>query len=214
LKASRVGLHEKVRAPEQDARLMELRRFQSQRLKDTYADLTSDSRYGPACRFFLSDLYSEDDFSQRDHDIRKIYDSMKRVLPPGLLHIIQLSLELAALTESLDRRLVEELRGPLDRETYAEAYRLSFDDGDRRRQIDLVVEVGKAVDAVLQNPAAGIALKVAHFPSRLAGWGELQGFLERGYTAFKHLGGADKFLEIIRTREIEFMNATLGRSTS
>ena len=34
-----------------------------------------------------------------------------------------------------------------------------------------------------------------------AGWHELQGFLERGYAAFKHMKGAEEFLNTIETRE-------------
>jgi hypothetical protein len=44
-------------------------------------------------------------------------------------------------------------------------------------------------------------LALAAKPARVAGFGELQEFLERGFDAFRHMGGAAEFLQTVETRE-------------
>ena len=67
-----------------------LREWQSERLAHTHADLLADRRFGPACRFFLSDVYAARDFSQRDHDIERMYNSMRLVLPAAMQRALEL----------------------------------------------------------------------------------------------------------------------------
>lgn len=43
-------------------------------------------------------------------------------------------------------------------------------------------------------------------PARLAGMEDLQSFLERGFEAFRHMGGADYFLATIGAREKAILN--------
>ena len=54
---------------ELDAPVAMLRIWQSERLKKTHADILHSPLYGPACRFFLNDIYAAEDFSRRDNDI-------------------------------------------------------------------------------------------------------------------------------------------------
>ena len=61
--------------------LAALRRWQAQRLAGTYADLAASERYGPATAFFLSDLYGERDFTQRDLSLERAYPLIVKLLP-------------------------------------------------------------------------------------------------------------------------------------
>ena len=58
-----------TRAPQ---RLVELKRWQSDRLARTYEDLAREPRYRAATRFFLDDLYGTKDFSGRDEAMMRI----------------------------------------------------------------------------------------------------------------------------------------------
>jgi hypothetical protein len=51
-------------------------------------------------------------------------------------------------------------------------------------------------------------------PARLAGFGVLHDFLERGFNAFHRMGGADEFLETIRKRETAIHDAIAGGSAA
>lgn len=195
-----------------DPQLALLRKWQSKRLARTHADLLASKRYAPAARFFLTDIYAPRDFSQRDQDMMTLYNFMLRFLPPRLLHPLTLTVELYNLTEQLDRALLHVLvddlgmTNVLTTDLYAEAYRRCDNYDDRRRQIELIVEVGQAVDRLVRLPLVSATLRVAGGPARRAGWHELHDFLERGFKAFKHMRGADSFLRTIRQREMRILD--------
>ncbi len=190
-----------------------LRTWQTHRLTHTHADLLADRRYGPACRFFLSDIYAARDFSQRDQDIEHLHAVMSRFLPDFLLSLVRKTIEMNSLTNELDQALlhalVEDLgvKDAIPPEQYAEAYRICNNYAARVRQIDLVVEVGRQVELGTRLPLVGATLRLARHPARHAGWNELQDFLERGYHAFKQMGGgARTFLETIQRREMRILD--------
>lgn len=192
--------------------LQVLRRWQAQRLARTYADLLASERYRPAAEFFLSDLYGEKDFTKRDQNVESMYPSMVKMLPDAALHTIALAVELHVLSAELDRALCEVLTGELgitDRiseSQYVEAFRRCANLRQRQRQVILMRRVGEDLDAVVGKPLIYQMLKLARKPAQLAGFGELHDFLERGFHAFRHMGGAGQFLETIATREIRIMD--------
>jgi hypothetical protein len=207
LRRHTLGRHRAVIPAELAPQLALLRAWQSARLSRTHADLLDSSRYGRAAAFFLRDIYAARDFSQRNEDIRRVYHSMRRVFPDRILHTLSLVIELHDFTVELDaallRALVTDLgvTDTISAAQYGAAYRICNNYDDRVRQIELIVEVGRRVDRLVRLPLIGATLRLARGPARWAGWEDLQDFLERGYAAFKHLGGADAFLEIIQRRE-------------
>ncbi|HEX9180433.1 MAG TPA: hypothetical protein VF859_08575 [Burkholderiales bacterium] len=192
--------------------LQVLRRWQAQRLARTYADLLASARYRPAAEFFLTDLYGEKDFSRRDENVERMYPAMVKMLPDPALHTIALAVELHVLSAELDRALCEVLTGELgikERITesqYAEGFRRCANLNQRQRQVELMRRVGEDLDAVVRKPMIQQILRIARKPAEIAGFGELHDFLERGFTAFHHMGGAEEFLETIVTREVRIMD--------
>lgn len=184
-----------------------LRRWQAQRLARTYADLAADERHGPATAFFLSDLYGERDFTERDRSVERAYPWLRKTLPKAALAPMERAMELHDLTVKLDAQLCGLLVGELgvkDRiteATYAEGYRRCDNRAERLRQIELAVAVGTDLDKVVAKPLVRRMLALSRKPARAAGFGELQQFLERGFDAFRHMGGAAGFLKTIETRE-------------
>ena len=199
--------HRRVQGAEPDAAFVLVRQWQSERLSRTYADLLVSPRYGPACRFFLADMYAPRDFTQRDHDIQRVYEYLTRFLPQGMLRTLAAAIEANVLTQQLDRSLAGVLAGRLDvTDTisvaqYVEGYRLCDNYAARVRQIELMVEIGTDIDGIVKIPLAGMTLRAARGPAHHAGWFQLQDFLERGYHAFKNMHGAAYFLETIAGRE-------------
>ena len=208
LAQARPGHRRVVEARELTAEIALLRRFQSQRLAQTHADLLASPRFGPAAQFFLTDVYGPRDFSQRDADLQRFYDGVRRVLPERAVAVLADVVNLSALTNELDDRLIHALVDDLHvtdtitLEQYAAAYRLCDNHDERLRQLQLIEEIGRGIDRMVRIPFIAIALRLAHAPAVLAGWAELQEYLERGFSAFKHMKGAD-----------EFMNAIIGRET-
>ena len=71
--------------------------------------------------------------------------------------------------------------------------------------------LGSALDALTHVRFIGATLKVMRKPAEMAGLGELQGFLERGYTAFGAMkGGAGEFISIVVWRERAVSDALLS----
>lgn len=189
------------------ARLRELKDFQSARLASSYADVAAQPRYRTATGFFLGDLYGPKDFSRRDASMLRILPAMTRLLPASAIETATLAIELEALSEELDHRTALALPpGPIDEVSYGEAYRAGSTRPERERQIDLIVGVGERLDALVGKPLVFRTLKLMRTPAHLAGLDDLQEFLERGFTSFREMGGADEFLALIRGRETAILN--------
>jgi len=182
-----------------------LRAWQTQRLGKSFTDVLSDAKMRPAAQFFLSDLYSDKDFSGRDRDIDRLMPVMVHILPDAMLSAARDAIELHALSQALDLRMSKamERRGwtTLDEEKYGEIYREVGFPRLRRRQIDLVVKVGKSLDAAVNQHGLHRILKLSRIPAMAAGLAELQQFLERGFDAFAKLEGASAFLTRVESGE-------------
>jgi len=212
LAAARPGHHQKIETRALAPEIVLLRNFQSARLARTHADLLTSPRYRPAAQFFLNDVYAPRDFSQRDADLQRFYEGVRKVLPERAVAILADVVELASLTDRLDSQLAEVLVSRLGvtdaitLEQYAEAYRICDNYDARLHQINLINRIGLGIDRLVHVPLIGITLRLAHAPAVLAGWGELQGYLERGFAAFKHMKGAEGFLNAITSRETTILD--------
>lgn len=188
-----------------------LKRWQNQRLAHSFSDLARRPDYEAAARFFLDDLYGEQDVTWRDRDITRMLPTLKAWLPESVLHTVAEALELDLLSHQLDLATAEALEADTERgdhvddAAYARAYRRAGRRRERERQIELLLYVGTELERIVKKPMVFTMLRFARAPAQAAGLGKLQGFLERGFAAFKTMGKADDFLEAIRTREHELM---------
>lgn len=193
-------------APDAARKRLLLREWQAARLSRSYPDLLASERFGKAAHFFLTDLYGPKDFSSRDEEVERIMPLMLSILPLSALQTLSLAIEVDALTEALDAAMVVELEkagaiDAIDAEAYASAYRAVGRQLDRERQIDLIQSTGEALDRLAKKPLLTTLLKLMRAPAHLAGLGDLHEFLESGFDAFRHMGDAHEFLDIIETRE-------------
>ena len=207
------ALHDPQREPRNRLRwLKTLQAWQTQRLERSFARFLQDPARRPAANFFLSDVYGDRDFSQRDADIAKVMPMMQRLLPNALVATVTDGIELGALTHALDLRMAQALqtlaprRRTIDQELYGLAYRAVGLPRLRARQIELIDRVGQGLAAALRMPGVSVLLKLSRVPAKAAGLGELQLFLERGFEAFAGLDDAQSFLADIRTHETQAMN--------
>jgi hypothetical protein len=192
-----------------------LRDWQSCRLADTYADLLADPRYTRACRFFLEDVYAAKDFRQRDEEIRQLYDIISYFLPDILLKLVRTVIELDDLTQALDEQLWSVMQNQLGvtdtitMDSYLAGYRLCDNYEERAYQIELIDRVGHMVDITMKIPMIATTLRIVRIPVSTAGWGDLYDWIERGFFAFKYMGGAKEFLATIHDREVAFLASAI-----
>lgn len=204
--------HQRLTSPAHEARnrlrwLPELRRWQAERLRQSFAHFLEDPRHRAAAEFFLSDVYGDHDFSQRDADIARVVPLMQKLLPDALLASVADAIELGLLTHAFDLRMAQVLetvapkRKRLDDALYGAAYRACGLTLLRSYQIDLIARVGKDLGRGLKLPGVGMLLKLSRGPATAAGLAELQGFLERGVDAFARLGDPAAFVAEIEQDE-------------
>ncbi len=184
------------------ARLQALRAWQSARLAATYADLQAGPRHRPAIEFFLDELYGTHDFAPRDRELHRAWRILEKTLPTAAMRVLGDALDLELLSLELDYAVARELRAAvIDSDSYAEAYRAANRQVDRARQLQLIVSLARRLADVVTHPWIGQLLRIARPAALAAGFGVLQDFLERGFTAFQTLGDASTFIDAIETRE-------------
>jgi len=193
--------------------------YQCRRFEATYQDLLTSDTYGPACRFFLNELYSPKDFSQRDAEFSKIAGPVERLFPRSIVDIAVALADLHALTEDLDAEMAVSLSrnldcdqtGPhLDDSLYQQAWRGVGRTKDRKSQLERVTQLGSKLAKVTRLPGIKLTLRAMRRPAAAANLSTLQQFLEEGFETFAYMAreqyAIEHFLNIINKRESEWMN--------
>lgn len=202
--------------PEVARKVAAIKRYQHARLHRDYIAWLADPRYRAAANFFLQHLYGPADFSARDAQFGRIVPALKRILPDELLETVGALIELHALTEELDHAMGEQLnlQDDPDPSSYRDAWQRVGRPGDRERQVELMLAVGRALDRHTQRPLLGATLRLMRAPAHAAGLGELQSFLESGYQAFKEMRGAEEFLVAVARNERAQIARLFGKDQS
>jgi hypothetical protein len=190
------------------SRVTAIKRFQHARFSNDYAGLLADERYRAATQFFLEDLYSPADFTDRDTQFGRVVPAMERVFPDRIMDTVAGLAELHALTEGLDQEMARQVRtnGPVDEASYREAWRAVGCREARQRQLELLIAIGTSLEQHTRTAFLTMTLRLMRAPAKAAGLGHLQSFLERGLAAFVAMRGSQHFLDTIRTNEQRTIN--------
>ncbi len=173
-----------------------------------YDELRASHDYTAAVDFVVSDLTGMG-VSQRDHDIARIVPIMSKLLPEKALRTIASALQLNArvldINLSVCRALYKErsLDADISEADYCSACRQASSLDECLELVHLIDEIGHSLDHVIRIPMIGVTLKAMRTPARLAGFGALQVFLEKGYTTFDALEDVDQFLDDVTLRMTE-----------
>ena len=170
-----------------------VKRWQSRRLEQTYADLLASPRFDAACRFFLDEIYGPRDFAQRDREALRVAPKLARLLPERAVETMAHGVELDALSETLDAH------------GYCKAYVLAGTRSEREQQIATVDAIGRSLERLARVPLLSTMLHVMRGPAEAASLGHLHRFLATGFDAFQSMGAAGTFLDTVRTRETALM---------
>ena len=173
-----------------------------------YDDLRASQDYAAAVDFVVSDLTGIG-VSQRDRDIARIVPIMAKLLPEKALRTIASAMQLNARVLDINLSICRALftNRAIDEEISESDYRAACKQASSLDEclelVHLVGEVGHSLDHVIRIPMIGVTLKAMRTPARLAGFGALQVFLEKGYTKFVALQDVDQFLGDITLRMTE-----------
>jgi len=220
--------------PALGVRVRELKAFQAERFRRTYADLLADRRHRDAARFFLDELYGPQDFADRDAQFGRVVPKIARVFPGELLGTVARLAELHALSERLDQAMAGHLPmvpmmpampaapgeqagspawGALAPADYVRAWQAVGDEPARRQQIALTTAIGQALEGYTRSRFIHATLRLMRKPAQAAGLGDLQHFLEAGFDAFASMRGAQLFLDTVNQRETRLMDALFAAAT-
>ncbi|SDX31944.1 hypothetical protein SAMN04487960_10862 [Marinobacter mobilis] len=200
--------------------LTALGHWQAERLKKTHQDLYRQPNYHQGLNFLLTDLYSPTDLSQRDDSIDRVFPKMVKWVPEHLLATFAGLVELNLTTQTLDLGLAETLVSlnhpisELQEWQYCEAYRTSGQLVLRRRQIELVAEVGSQLDRYVRNRTLGWLLSMTRSAADLAGLADLHDFLHRGYSAFRAMDNVEQLIDELVVRETRVLEQIVAASSA
>ena len=202
------------------AAVSEIKAFQAQRFNGTYFDLLHTPQYQPATQFFLEELYSEKDYSQRDAQFSRIAGTLERMFPKQVVQTAVSLAELHSLTEDLDLAMAQSWLNSTKTqpkttdttERYISAWHKVGRRADRDAQLSGSLSVGQELVTLTRTPGLRMALKMMRKPASLAGMAALQHFLESGFDTFAAMTpkkpskngepeGPAFFLETVKKRE-------------
>ena len=193
-----------------------VKRFQAARFNRTYADVLSAGPYKGAARFFVDELYSGRDYTQRDAQFSRIAGALQTFFPKHVVATAVALAQLHALTEEIDQEMGRVWIGGGASSTdetqhYMQVWCAVGRHEDRARQLANVLEVGQELDRLTRLPGLRLTLRMMRRPAQAAGLSSLQGFLENGFDTFGAMSGkgtgARDFLALIKTRESALIEA-------
>jgi hypothetical protein len=187
-----------------------VKQVQSRRFAGTYADLLAGGAYAAPAWFFLTELYGDKDYAERDAQFARIAGAIEKFFPAQVVETAVALAELHALTEELDQAmalawLARDGDEAGDAQRYVLAWREVGRREDRERQLAVVLRIGEEMARLTRTAGLRMMLKMMRGPAAAAGLGSLQRFLESGFDTFAAMarrpGNAEEFLAIIEARE-------------
>lgn len=197
-----------------------IKAFQAARFRATYADLLATPRFESAVLFFLNELYSDKDYTQRDAQFVRVAGPLERLFPASVVDTAVSMAQLHAVTERLDCALAQawlDSGAPaLTAQDYIEAWRRVGAREGRDFQLATVLRVGQDLVQFTRKRGLRTLLRMMRPAARASGLAALQSFLEAGFDTFgamSHDGHtAQAFLAFIAQREAALLDTLYGNT--
>jgi hypothetical protein len=194
----------------------ELQAFQTDLLRSDYADFQAQPRFFDLSEFFFTALYAPADFGLRNESFRRLHDWLTDLIGRDPVTVLAHSIELYELTDSLDDDVALALRtagveAGITRPAWEAAYGKAGRWLDRKRQVDLLVSNGRALDLACRVPLVHTQLRLFRPAAALLGWGHVVDFLLRGHEAIARGRPIDPLLDAIVERERARMEQLIAR---
>lgn len=196
-----------------------LTQWQSQRLRDTHADLYQSPNYQKGIDFLFSDLYAAQDFNDRDQDLERIAPKLVKLLPDKIIATVAQLIELNLLTQRLDLKLAKALfdnaaETQITDTSYCAAYRVCDNHAERRQQLQLISKVGELLDRYAHSRTIQFSLRITETPAEMAGLSALHNFISRGFRSFHDMENIPYLMQTLMTREAQILDNIFNLSTT
>jgi len=182
--------------------------WQLEYLLPFFSDLYAQDGYSEAIDFTMSDLAGIG-IADRDHDLARAAPAITTLLPLGALATIAAAAEMNARVLEINIAICRclmvgnALPAEITEYEYCVACREASSLQKCVELVQLITGLGHTLGSLVDIPVIGITLRAMRVPAHAAGFGALQGFLEKGYRTFKQIPDIDHFLSEIETRMTE-----------
>lgn len=196
--------------------IIDVKALQGERFAGTYADELNGGRFEVASRFFLTELYSAQDYTRRDAQFTRIAGAIDKLFPARVSSLALALAQLHALTEELDSVMGQAWLKAGNPKTvedranqYVKVWRQTGRGDDRYHQLATVLGIGEELARLTRLRGLRTMLKMMRGAATAAGLADLQHFMETGFDTFadlgKQTGGTEAFLRQIEARESALM---------
>lgn len=188
---------------------------QIQRIHETHADLFVQKQTKPVIEFFFTKIYSSNLSGKRfrDETLIRIFSSLPKYLSEGGVERLQGLIELNDLTDKIDiliaKKIIEVFDPNLSFRLNKEKYEYALSQIDlhksRVKQVHYIVDTMEFFYNLSRRPFLNFFFGPARMMAKMMDAEILIEILEEGYNASKSLKSFEKFGNIIRHREIDYL---------
>lgn len=170
-----------------------------------YDDLRDRPGYDAAIDFVVSELTGTG-IANRDRDLERVAGFMSHTLPTRALEALTLAMELNAGILDMNLDIAANLRAPLragepvSERQYCLASRKATTFDRCAELIAMTRLAGQALDRFAHLPLIRSISRSMRVPARLAGFGDLQDFLDDGLEIFLGVPDVNEFLDVMEAR--------------
>jgi hypothetical protein len=170
-----------------------------------YDDLRDKPGYDAAIDFVVADLTGPG-IADRDRDLEKVVPVMARTMPDRALPALATGMALNArileinlgIEACLHQRLLD--GDPITEREYCLASREVSDFEQFEELVGMTRRAGETLDHIVRLPMVRPLMRMMRGPARLAGFGDLQAFLEKGFHTFVAVEDVGVFLDAMEQR--------------
>lgn len=166
-----------------------------------YDNLRQSEDTRAAIDFIVTDLAGIK-ISARDQEIQRVVPTMIRMLPGKALGMLAAAMEQNARILEINLTICDTYYSQhgdaiaFTEKNYCTAARKAVTLTECLDLVKLTRALGHELDRTIRIPLLGVTLMTMRLPARLAGFGTLQAFLEKGYSTFRKLEDVDQFLDV------------------
>lgn len=197
------------------ARLSAVQAWQKQRMQATHADLFAQPRNILMADYFLNRLYGGPDFgvlAAQFERVLKVTAKIEKIAPTSAVRTGTAGIELAVMAIELDEQLAHMIRdvlmhqGELDDAVMLKAYHLADQHTARLHQMDLLDQLGQALDKYMRSFMVQSAFKMAKNTAYKHQFAPVYDFTAEGFAAMKPLASAADFVGVFTAAERDIVN--------
>jgi hypothetical protein len=165
------------------------------------------AEYGEFCEFFADEIYSARDFTERNESFRKVTTQFRAIIGDEIFTGLIRLLDLHRLTDELDDKMAvlleqESLIEVFTEADYEYAYRALDNYGERRTQLEMIVDSLRFTHDVSQRAFIGMVLRSARVAAGIFTKDRILELLDTAYHTLRGIENIEPLTAEVWRREL------------